>query len=466
MACIWSTKNNMLLTVSFLLYLPQILFGFWIAHTLWREPAPQALWFKLFLGIPLGLGLWSLGYFLWLWVGLSRFIFPWIELAISTVFALLSLPTLKLLTVSFSFRPLKSPINLVFLLVALATAALFGWQLYMNPHGYEDAWFIWNLDARFIYLAQDWKILYAPGGPGWHPDYPLLVSLNIVSGWVILGQDSPRIQMVVTTLFTLILPGILFSGLSLLKDTKQAALATIVLLASPMIVNYGISQQADIPVAGCVLASLVLAALYFKTRAGNLLLLAGLTTSLTAWAKNEGYLFIFISAVLMTVFLAALGQIRTLKNYVIGSAIPLSVILLFKFTLPVANDLFAQNNLAQFLDGNRYLVILQKLFEVAANLGWWSPVSLLIVLLIYGLLAWFDYPEPLIVKFIGLALFLQLLGYFVIYLITPHDLLWHVNTSFERLLLQLFPAFLLLFFYATRSPDFNLSEGWNNASHH
>jgi hypothetical protein len=456
----------MLLTVSFLLYLPQVLFGFWLAHTLWRELTPQALWFKLFLGIPLGLGLWSLGYFLWLWIGLSRFIFPWIELTTSTVFALLSLPTLKLLTVSFSLRPLKSPLNLALLLFVLATAALFGWQLYMNPHGSEDAWFIWNLDARFIYFAQDWRILYAPGGPGWHPDYPLLVSLTTVSGWVVLGQDSPRIQMAVSTLFTLVLPGILFSGLLLLKDTKQAALATIVLLASPMIINYGVSQQADIPVAGCMLATLVLVSLYFKTRANNLLLLAGLTASLTAWAKNEGYLFILVSVVLMAVFLAALGQIYTLKHYIIGSVIPFSVILLFKFTLPVTNDLFAHNNLAQILDWNRYGVVLRSLFEHAANLGWWSPVSLLIVLLIYGLLTWFDYPEPLIVKFVGLALFLQLLGYFVIYLLTPHDLIWHVNTSFERLLLQLFPAFLLLFFYATRSPDFNLSEGWNNASHH
>ena len=455
----------MLLLLSFCIYIPKILFGFWLSHTIWREPSPQALWFKLFLGILLGMGLWSLGYFLWIWAGLNRYIFPWLELAVSLVFAALAFPTLRLLFVSLSFRSLKSPLNLVFLLVVLAVATLFSLRLYMNPHGNEDAWFIWNLNSRFIYLAQDFRILYSPGGPGWHPDYPLMVSLNIVSGWVMLQQDSTRIQMAVTTLFTLVLPGILFSGLTLLKDAKQAALATIVILSSPLIINDGISQQADIPVAAFILASLVLMALFFRTRETNLLFLAGLTTSLTAWAKNEGYLFIFVSAVLVVVFLMVLKQIRFIISYIIGMGIPFLVILLYKLSLPVSNDLFAKNDLAQLLDWNRYVYIFRSMFQSIVVFGEWPLVSLPAILFIYAILKWFEYSEPVILKFIGLALLGQLTGYFVIYLLTPHDLIWHVNTSLGRLLLQLFPAALFLFFCATKSPDFNLSEGWKNASH-
>jgi hypothetical protein len=455
----------MLLLLSFCLYIPKILFGFWLAHTVWRESSLQALWFKFFLGIPLGMGLWSLGYYLWIWVGLSRFIFPWLELTVSLVFAALAFSTLKSLFNPLSFRWLKSPLNLVFLLVVLAAATLFTLRMYMNPHGNEDAWFIWNLDSRFIYRAQDFRILYAPGGPGWHPDYPLMVSLNIVSGWVMLQQDSTRVQMAVTALFTLVLPGILFSGLALLKDAKQAALATIVVLSSPLILNDGVSQQADIPVAGFVLASLVLTALFFKTQAGNLLFLAGLTTSLTAWAKNEGFLFIFVSAVLIVVFLAVQKQMRFIKNYLIGAGIPLLVILLYKFSLPVSNDLFARNDLVQLLDWNRYVYILQSMFQVIASLGSWPLISLPAVLFIYAMLAWFDCSDSVILKFVGLALLGQLAGYFVIYLLTPHGLTWHVGTSLGRLFLQLFPAGLFLFFYATKPPDFNLSKGWNHASH-
>jgi len=455
----------MLLALSFLLYVPPILSGFWLAHCLWSKLTPQALLFKLFLGIPLGLGLWSLGYFLWLEMGFSKFVFPWVELIVSIVFAILAFPPLKILFTSLNFRLLKSFPFLALLLFLLVSAVVFVTQLYINPHGHEDAWFIWNLDARFIYLARDWRILYAPNLPGWHPDYPLLVSLNTVFGWVLLGQDSPRIQMAMTSIFTLILPGILFSGIWLIKDAKQAALATIVLTASPMLITYGVSQQADIPVAGYILVSLSLVALYFKTHTRSLLLLAGLTTGLTAWAKNEGFLFIVVNTFLVIVFLLILRRPWALKEYAIGIAFPLAVILLFKVTLPVSNELFAKNTLAQLLDVSRYQVISQVFFVIVTGLGWWTPFSMLIVLTIYGLLVWFEYPEPLVIKFVGLALLLQLLGYFVIYLITPLDLVWQINSSLERLLLQLFPSAVFLFFYATRSPDFNISEGWNHAPH-
>jgi hypothetical protein len=458
----------MQIIISFLLLLPKVLCGFWIAHAIWRDPSPKALWFKFFLGIFLGMGLWSLGYFLWIWIGLSRFVFPWLEIIVSSAVIVLAILTLKL-PVGFgpvNFRQLISPLNLTFLFVILITLTLFGMQVYMNPHGYEDTWFIWNLDSRFIYLARDFRILYAPGGPGWHPDYPLMVSLNVVSGWVLLGQDTTRIPMAITVLFTLAIPGTLFSGLALLKDTKQATLAAIVLLSSPLLINEGVGQQADIPVAGFILVSLILVALFFKTQESNLLFLAGLTTSLTAWAKNEGFLFIVINTALLIVFLAASGKIRNIKKYSLGMVIPLSIILFYKLAIPVSNDLVANFKASQLLDLNRYGFILGDLAESISTLGQWPFVSLFIVLLVYALLTWFDFPEPLIVKFVGVALLLQLSGYMVIYVITPHDLAWHIHTSKERLILHIFPAILFLFFYSTNSPNFNLWEVYKNVTRH
>jgi hypothetical protein len=40
------------------------------------------------------------------------------------------------------------------------------------------------------------------------------------------------------------------------------------------------------------------------------------------------------------------------------------------------------------------------------------------------------------------VLFLLVLCYFLIYLITPNDLTWHLESSFDRLMHQVFPAFL------------------------
>ncbi len=53
----------------------------------------------------------------------------------------------------------------------------------------------------------------------------------------------------------------------------------------------------------------------------------------------------------------------------------------------------------------------------------------------------------------AVALALLALGYFVIYLISPHDLNWHLSNSLDRLLLQLWPSFVFTYFSLVRKPE-------------
>ena len=43
-------------------------------------------------------------------------------------------------------------------------------------------------------------------------------------------------------------------------------------------------------------------------------------------------------------------------------------------------------------------------------------------------------------------------GYTAIYIITPHDLRWHLATSLERLMLQLWPSLIFAVFMLVRAP--------------
>jgi hypothetical protein len=49
--------------------------------------------------------------------------------------------------------------------------------------------------------------------------------------------------------------------------------------------------------------------------------------------------------------------------------------------------------------------------------------------------------------------FIILGSYFAVYLITPHDLDWHLMTSLNRLLLQLWPTIIFITFMAARTPE-------------
>ena len=53
----------------------------------------------------------------------------------------------------------------------------------------------------------------------------------------------------------------------------------------------------------------------------------------------------------------------------------------------------------------------------------------------------------------ALCLGIMLTGYFFIYVITPKNLDWHIRTSLNRLLLHLWPAFLLLCFIIIKAPE-------------
>jgi hypothetical protein len=56
------------------------------------------------------------------------------------------------------------------------------------------------------------------------------------------------------------------------------------------------------------------------------------------------------------------------------------------------------------------------------------------------------------------ALGLTLAGYAFVYLTTPQDLAWHLRTSLHRLLLQLWPSALFVFFLLVKTPEQALAE--------
>jgi hypothetical protein len=52
-----------------------------------------------------------------------------------------------------------------------------------------------------------------------------------------------------------------------------------------------------------------------------------------------------------------------------------------------------------------------------------------------------------------IVLILMIIGYFLVYVISPQDLVWHLDTSHYRLILQLLPSAIFLFFILLRTPE-------------
>src|SRR5579864_836199 len=148
------------------------------------------------------------------------------------------------------------------------------------PHGDGwDAFSIWNLRARFLYLGREqWRDTFSPLIPWSHPDYPLLIPASVAHLWTLLGSDDPRIPSVIAFLFTFATVGLLFSTLCILRDRTAAMLGSIALLATPAFVEQGTAQYADVPLSFFFLATIALLCLSGESSCnrGNFVALAGL----------------------------------------------------------------------------------------------------------------------------------------------------------------------------------------------
>jgi hypothetical protein len=436
--------------------------GVGVAHLAWRSLNPWSLPLKIFLGIGLGLGMTSCLYFLRL------VIFPGQEGYLllqggTFVIILILLYLQKRLSLDFSIRAISfSKKNILYGLAAIVILALaLQYSLVsarIAPHGDYDAHAIWNLRARFIYrLGDEWQKAFSPAiNRDFHMDYPLLVPMNVTGGWNTLDEEVTRVPAVQAMLFLVGLAGVMFSGLAYVRSTSQGAVAVIVLLATPYILQFSTFQTADIPLSYLFLASAVLLLIAVYETSAGLLFLCGLMAGLSAWTKNEGLSFALIAAV-TGLFLFYTRGWRNYASLLGGMALPIMTLLVFKTVLPGRNDLLTGNGLFEILrklsDPDRYSTIFHYLGSELAVLGGW-PVSILAVLAAYGLIMGVNRPARngpfLWLVWIVVA---QFLAYFAIYLITPNELEWQLMYSMSRLLIQLFPMALLVFFLVIRTPD-------------
>lgn len=435
------------LLLAFLFWLPKLTLGFFAAHKLWRENKASALALQFFLAIPLGLGFSSLFFFAWLWLGLPAKLYPPLEALAVCLCYVGQVRDLRNVGRAFGLPAQIKDLRHILALTGLALFFFFRSALHF-PHGYEDAWFIWNMAARFLYRAADWTLRFSAQSTLWHPDYPLLIPLNVAQGWFALGE-STRIPLSLAALFTFAIPGLIFSALNFSGQKTHALSAAGLILLTPWFIEFGTQQMADIPLAAYFLGAGISFWLFQRQGELRLLALSGLLAGFSAWTKNEGWLFwIFLALILFF----TTRRWEPLRFFLLASLPPLTAALAFKFFLAPANDLFAQNanRLQQILDPARWEQILAAFGQQISAFGGWR-LGIFWVLLAYTLLTGFDRSALRHNAKLWALVLLQLSGYFAIYLITPHDLDWHLRTSLARLLMQVFPLTLFALFTSLKA---------------
>lgn len=458
--------------LSFAVMLPPLLIGIAIVMLLWPYCLRSHLLLKVFIGVGVGVGFSSMLFFVWIlfFPPQSRG-FVIIELIVMVLLLLALLHRAKSPAVPAPELSGRSrPIWVTWLLLVLFLGSFLSWGIafrsfsFMNPHGSFDAYAIWNLRARFIFRAgEDWRIGLSPA-LNWkhHVDYPMLTSANVARAWQILRQETTRVPIVQSGLFTTSLLGLVLAALFTFRGLGQAALGSISLLAIPWITYFAPSQNAETALAYFYLSVCALLVLYARYRRANFLVLAGLMAGLSTWVKNEGLVFLLATAIGVMVLvyepkLVVRSLLRRFLPFLIGALPPLTISLFYKFSMTPPNDLFDNQTmqiiLVRIFDPTRWAAIFSSLGKLAWNMGEWQQPLLLGMIALLIIFWPRRRPGKLGLRVPLLVLFLTAMGYFMVYLITPHPLEWHLHYSADRLLFHLLPSFWLMLFLFIRTPE-------------
>jgi hypothetical protein len=349
---------------------------------------------------------------------------------------------------------------IIFSLFFVYTVIMFFFLLYANPHGRWDAWYIWNLRARFLYRGnKNWIDAFSALLS--HGDYPLLLPLNIARYWFQIKRETILIPGLLSLLFVLSSLGILVSTFFLIGKRIQGYLAGIFLMGTPFFIFLSADQIADNPLAYYFLAALVLFFLYDQRpgTGSGLLILAGTMTGLSGWTKNEGLLFM-LAVPLTRLFVPKQGwktYSKTMALFLLGSAPVLIAILTFKIFIAPPNDLWGTQTfntlLQKMTDGSRYVQVGKSFLLAFYNFGYWPLIKLNVLLICYGIIFGLSWPRLWgdLLSFTA-VIFIMVFGYFFIFILSPHDLSWHLRTAAERLFLQLWPSLLFAYFLLLHPP--------------
>lgn len=299
--------------------------------------------------------------------------------------------------------------------------------------GRWDAWAIWNMHAKFLTYPQHFDNLFT-GKISWTAaDYPLMLSGFIAMWWKAIGNADPITPSVVAYITALAVPLTVFAGLI---EKRKLALPFLLLLLFAFDDDYmrqAASQYADNLLSLFYLLPFVLLHQTAKPeKAKYIIILIGFFAAASAWIKNEGILFYLVFLVFFII--QNRNSVNRLKFFFAGSFLPLTMLLLFKCLYAPANDIIGAHTwqaFQQLVNADRYLLTLKYFAGRLYNQKFLVVLFLLLTVLLNR--AYFA-------GFASWVLGLVLLGYFFIYILTPHPLEWQLYTSCSRVLTQLFPA--------------------------
>jgi len=313
------------------------------------------------------------------------------------------------------------------------------------PHGEYDGVAIWNTRARGLYRGgPNWRDAFHPSR--YHTDYPLLLPTTVARLWTWQGFETPLAGGLFGVACLAGIVALVGAGVSRLRGPELGCLAVGFLLANPWFVGHAYWQYADIPLSLYITGAVVVWVLGRNGPGGfGPPTVVGLFLGFGAWTKNEGLAFAGVFLVLAIV--EAIRHRNRRQDWLAlaaGFAIAFAAIVAFKLAVRAENDLVEGQNrdtIAKLTDPGRWQAVMSYAWSYFIDQPWYHLLVLPAAILGLG---FGRLPKGMGVPTLAVTGTASI--YLFVYITTPHNLDWHLATSFDRLVTHLMPAVYFLSF--------------------
>jgi hypothetical protein len=212
-----------------------------------------------------------------------------------------------------------------------------------------------------------------------------------------------------------------------------------------------------VPLSGFILLTFALAAEAERRESDpRWWALAGLASGLAGWTKNEGLVSLVMTSAMVVAWIAwrvvrmdraspSRARLAGPAAFFLGAAPLIVVIAAFKWGFTPGNDVLSGQTtsatLARVLDPGR-LAIVGEAFARELWYGGAATIGVLPVLAVYIAVRGVRRPIDPAVTFAAAVIFVSLIAYASIYAMIQYDLFWSLQTTLDRLILQLTPSML------------------------
>jgi hypothetical protein len=284
----------------------------------------------------------------------------------------------------------------------------------------------------------------------------LLLPAAVARVWAYAGHDSTQGPTLVAMAFGIATVALVVAAL----DGRRAWIAGALMLGATTFLTQVSSQCADVPLAAFIVATLIVACGHDLRLAQSspqmTALVAGATSAMAAWTKNEGLVFALLMliaafAVAVRDWLVAGGERREWRHLVWGlaGAAPIFIaVVWFKLTLAppsgLAEGLTLDVVVTRLLDLDRHAAVATLMAQHAVQ--WSAPLAVAIFPLMSVAAIAAAVRGGSAARVTAAVVGLMLGSYYLVYVLTPFDITWHVSTSIDRLLVQVWPLLVLAAF--------------------